>query len=106
MSTHSDRIMHLVFPSIFPHGPSRQAFRPALFRFILLLVGTLFIAAAATGQSSLRVALLSDASSTAGVGLDSLISNELRSLLGPRFALRIDTRTIGKASDSGIDRSL
>ncbi|WP_198661674.1 TolC family protein [Lewinella sp. IMCC34183] len=72
---------------------------------LALLLGVLFLSTIARAQSPLRVALLSDASTPAGASLDSLISEELRTLLGTRFDLSIESRSFGTAGDSAITRA-
>ena len=69
---------------------------------LLLVFGTLFLAGGLFAQAPLRITLVSDAPSQAGTGLDSLIGNELRSLLGTRYDLRLDRRVAGQASDTAI----
>ncbi|PPK85218.1 outer membrane protein TolC [Neolewinella xylanilytica] len=97
--------MHFSAPYHFLPARFHRATGPSVFRSFLLLAGLLLLGGAAAAQTPLRITLVSDAAPTAGVGLDSLIGEELQSLLGTRFKLQLDRRALGQAGDSVIDRA-
>ncbi|WP_116108116.1 TolC family protein [Lewinella sp. IMCC34191] len=75
----------------------------SLLRSALLLGALLFLCSQATGQSPLRIALLSDGTEPAGIGLDSLLKDELRALLGTRFNLTVDAYSLPRFGEARLD---